>query len=401
MDILTITQLADHLTALVREDAVLSDVTVAGEISNATLAKSGHFYFSLKDAGATIGCVMWRSAVRALIEIPGEGQSVIAHGRIDLYAPRGQLQLVVDAMRPEGGVGDLYRRFEEIKTRLQAEGLFDLERKRPLPLIPRRIGIITSATGAALRDILQVLDQRWPLADILLAPSLVQGAQAPAMLQAALYSLYQRTDLDLILLARGGGSIEDLWAFNDEGLARLVAASPVPTVSGVGHETDFTIVDFVADYRAPTPSAAAAAIVPDVAGVRTALEETAQRLSDLIGHSIERRRLAVERAQIAIRRQSPHYRIGQQRLRLDDLDRRLTRGLTDRLQRHRLTLTGLEQRLHALNPAAVLARGYAIVQDDSGGVIQSLAQVRAGDTLNVTVADGHFPVTAHSPEPTP
>ncbi len=392
-DFLTITELLDYLTAIVREDGLLADVMVQGEISNPLRAKSGHFYFSLKDLDATIGCVMWRSAAQKLPEIPQEGQRVRARGRVDVYAPRGQIQLVVSAMMVETDTGALYLQLEQSKQRLQAEGLFDPERKRPLPTIPRRIGIVTSATGAALRDMLRVLSQRWPLADVLLVPSLVQGAQAPAALQAALFSLYDRDDIDVIVLARGGGSIEDLWAFNDEGLARLVAASPVPVVSGIGHETDFTLVDFVADVRAATPSAAAAALTPDAASLRLSLDATADRLHELLLSAIERRRQETERTQDIVRRYSPQYRIDQQRLMLDELDRRLTQNAQDRLRRWRLALSALEHRLEALNPTAVLARGYAIVQDDAGNVISSVEQTAAGQQLAVRVSDGSFPVT--------
>lgn len=398
-DILSVTQLIGHITLLLREDAALADVTVAGELSNAMPAKSGHFYFTLKDAGAAIGCVMWRHSLRALLETPRDGQRVIAQGRIDLYAPRGQLQMVVDSLRPEGGIGELYRRFEESKARLQAEGLFDPARKRPLPPLPRRIGVITSATAAALRDILHVLAGRWPLADVLIAPSLVQGVQAPAALQAALYALWRLPDVDVILIARGGGSIEDLWAFNDEGLARLVAESPVPVVSGVGHETDFTILDFVADVRAPTPSAAAALLTPDQEAVRQEIEATARRLRQVAGQTIERRRLLVERSQQALRRRSPRYRIDQQRQQIDDLERRLHRGLRAYLERQRLRLQAGEQRLAGVNPLAVLARGYAIVQGQEGQVIRSVAQVHPGQALAVRVSDGAFPAVVASAPP--
>ncbi len=387
---LTVGQLAEHITNLVRNDIILSDISVSGEISNFVRAKSGHLYFSLKDEKATIACVMWRGRAAALVERPREGQRVIARGHIDFYAPRGNLQFIVHAMTPEGGVGELYRRFETLKQQLQAEGLFDEARKRPLPMPPRRIAVVTSATGAALRDILRVLRTRWPLADVLVAPALVQGAEAPASILAALYQLYDRDDIDVILLARGGGSIEDLWAFNDEGVARMVAASPVPVVTGVGHETDFTIVDFVADHRAPTPSAAAAAVTPDIEEYRRMLAGDQQYLTDLITAQIDRRRLTVERLQAMLRQHAPLYRIDQQRLMVDDLSRRLSASLTHRLQHHRLEAAGLSQRLAALNPKAVLARGYAIVQDDAGGVIRSVAQTHPGQPVKITVSDGRF-----------
>ncbi len=392
-DILTVSQLTDHLSTLLRQDERLSDLTITGEISNPLLAKSGHFYFSMKDADATVSCVMWRNAVRKLFEIPQEGQSVIAHGRVDIYAPRGQLQVVVDALRAEGGIGELYRRYEEIKTRLQAEGLLENKRKRPLPALPRRVGLVTSGTGAALRDILRTWQQRWPLIDVLLVPSLVQGVQAPAALQAALYRLYARDDIDVIVIARGGGSIEDLWAFNDEGLARLIVQAAVPVVSGVGHETDFTIADFVADLRAPTPTAAAAAVTPDRDTIKAGIESTKMRLAELTLEGVNRRRLDIERLGSAVSRHSPHYAIDQQRLMLDDLDRRLSRSLQERVARLRLALESDEQRLHALNPTAVLTRGYAIVQDADGQVIHATTQVHGGQSLHVRVRDGSFPVT--------
>lgn len=388
----TVSQLAAYLADLVRDDAALADVLVTGEISNATLASSGHFYFSIKDAGATLACVMWRPAVRLLPETPQAGQNVVVRGRVDFYAQRGQLQIVVEALRIERGVGDLYRQFEQSKARLQAEGLFDPARKRPLPVRPRRIGLVTSSSGAALRDVLRVLAHRWPLADVLLAPSLVQGEQAPASLQAALYTLYACDDIDVIVVARGGGSIEDLWAFNDEGFVRLLAAAPIPTITGIGHETDFTLADFVADYRAPTPTAAAAAVVPDLEAVRNDLLAVAARLAAAVDHEIAGQRRAVERLEAIVRRHSPRYRIDQRRLMVDDLDHRLQRAWATTFQRRRLALAGLDHRLAALNPSAVLSRGYAIVHDEAGRVVQAVAQVSPGQPLSIRVEDGSFGV---------
>ncbi|MCO6450687.1 MAG: exodeoxyribonuclease VII large subunit [Caldilineales bacterium] len=391
-EIFSVAELTNYLADLLRADQTLSDVQVRGEISNATLARSGHFYFTLKDEDASLGCVMWRNAVGALFDVPQVGEQVIVHGRVDLYAQRGQLQLVVDALAPAGGIGDLYRLFEATKARLQEEGLFDAERKRPLPRLPRRIGLVTSSTGAALRDVLRVLAERWPLADVLLVPSLVQGEQAPPNLQAALYSLYARDDIDVIILARGGGSIEDLWAFNDEGLARLLAQSPVPTITGVGHETDFTIVDFVADYRAPTPSAAAAAATPDIESWRQFLTDQADSMSQRMAATIRERRFEIERQQARLRRLSPQYRIDQQRLMLDEQDRRLNLAISSALRTQRHSLAALHDRLDALSPTAVLSRGYAIVQNEAGQVIYSVAQIAPGQDLTVRVSEGAFPV---------
>lgn len=385
---LSVSQLAEHITHLVRTDVILSDISVSGEISNLVRAKSGHLYFSLKDERATIACVMWRGRAASLIERPREGQRVIARGHIDFYAPRGNLQFIVHAITPEGGVGELYRRFEALKRQLQAEGLFDEARKRPLPMPPRQIAVITSATGAALRDILRVLRNRWPLAQVLAVPALVQGADAPASILSAFYQLYERDDIDVIILARGGGSIEDLWAFNDEGVARMVAASPVPVVSGVGHETDFTIVDFVADVRAPTPSAAAAAVTPDRAEYRRLLAGIRQRLIDLINAALAERRLAVTRLATSLRHHAPLYRIDQQRLLVDDLTRRLSVTQAHALAQRRLQVEALQQRLAALNPHAVLRRGYALVQDEAGHVISVAGQTYPGQGLRITFVDG-------------
>jgi exodeoxyribonuclease VII large subunit len=244
-----------------------------------------------------------------------------------------------------------------------------------------------------------VLSQRWPLADVLVVPALVQGAEAPASILAALYQLYARDDIDVIILARGGGSIEDLWAFNDEGVARMAAESPVPVVTGVGHETDFTIVDFVADHRAPTPSAAAAAVTPDIAEYHRLLAAYEQRLTALLVEAVRRRRLAVERQLATLRQHAPLYRIDQQRLMVDELSRRLTTSLTHRLQRRHLEVDGLRQRLAALNPRAVLSRGYAIVQDDAGHVIDSIRQTHPGQSLHITVADGAFRASVGETDP--
>lgn len=400
-DHLSVSELAEYIKALVRQDDVLAGISVTGEISNPLLAKSGHFYFALKDAKATISCVMWRFAVQKLIEIPREGDQVIVHGQIDFYAPRGQLQLVATVIRPAGGIGEIYRRFEETKARLEAEGLFAPERKRPLPPVPRRIAIITSATGAALRDFLRVLRQRWPLTEVLLVPSLVQGAEAPAMLQAALYRLIGRDDIDVIVLARGGGSIEDLWAFNDEGLARLIAASPIPVVSGVGHETDFTIADFVADVRAPTPTAAAAAIVPDAATLRQGIDASIEHMSARVLQHIRRHRLQTEHARQRLQTQSPTLRLRQQRQRVTELQQRLQRAQQQHRQHRRLLLDALGQQLQALSPHAVLARGYAIVLGAEGHLIRSTAQVSPAMPLTVEVADGRFPVTVTPNSPSP
>ncbi|MCA9972288.1 MAG: exodeoxyribonuclease VII large subunit, partial [Anaerolineales bacterium] len=255
-----------HIRQLLEQDDALRDLQVLGEVSNWKRAASGHIYFRLKDSGATITAVMWRNAAQAQSWLPREGDQVVAHGYVGVYPENGAYQLYVNRLQP-AGKGQLYARFEALKEKLAAEGLFDEERKRPVTSLPRRIGVVTSADAAALRDILRVLSARWPLVDVVIFSTLVQGAEAPARIVAAIETAnrYSRDvePIDTLLVARGGGSIEDLWAFNDEGVARAIAASAIPTISGVGHEVDFTIADFVADVRAPTPSAAAAGAVPD------------------------------------------------------------------------------------------------------------------------------------------
>jgi exodeoxyribonuclease VII large subunit len=242
----SVSEVTSHLKALLESDALLTDVWVQGEVSNFTPAASGHWYWTLKDESAALQCVMWRSRVSAQTYTPEVGESLLAHGYVSVYETAGKVQLYADHVEPAGR-GDLYRRFEELKARLAAEGLFDEERKRPLPRFPRRIGVVTSLDAAALRDVCRVLARRWPSVEVLVSPTLVQGDAAPAEIVAAIEAI-QRSDVDVVIVTRGGGSLEDLWAFNDEGVARAVAGCAVPVISGVGHETDFTICDF-ANFR--------------------------------------------------------------------------------------------------------------------------------------------------------
>jgi exodeoxyribonuclease VII large subunit len=272
MRILALSELTGYLQMLLDADPVLSDVWVEGEVSNFSRAASGHCYWTLKDDEAQLRAVCFRSHAIRIARMPQHGERVLAHGRVAFYGGSGQLQLYVDLVRP-AGVGLLHARFEELKQRLAAEGLFDVGRKRTLPPLPRRIGVVTSPGAAAWRDILQVLRRRNPLLEVVLSPCLVQGTEAPDSIVEALYALYDVPALDLIIVARGGGSLEDLWAFNEEAVARAAFASPVPLISGVGHETDTTIIDYVSDLRAPTPSAAAELAAPDVAALTDAVAQ--------------------------------------------------------------------------------------------------------------------------------
>jgi exodeoxyribonuclease VII large subunit len=372
-------------------DLMLQDLWLEGEISNWRPAPSGHVYFTLKDTNASIRCVMWRSTVPRLKYLPGgDGEAVLAHGHISVYEPSGQYQLYVDEIEPVG-LGALHAQFERLKARLAQEGLFDEARKRPLPAFPRCIGVVTSPAGAALRDILHVLRRRYPLVEVILSPTQVQGADAPAQIVAALRALAAVEGVDLVILARGGGSLEDLWAFNDERVARAVAASPVPVVCGVGHETDFTIADFAADLRAPTPTAAAELATPDREELKRRLSAFETALAARVGEIIMRRRQELVGETHALRGVSPQAGIERQRQRLDELSRAAHTSLAHRLALSRERLNGLSFRLSSLNPQATLARGYAIVRRaEDGHVISRVAQVSPGDRLSVQVSDGEF-----------
>jgi exodeoxyribonuclease VII large subunit len=339
---------------------------------------------------------MWRSAAGRLTWEPKQGDAVLAHGHVSVYAPRGSYQLYVDQLRP-AGMGDLHARFEQLRDQLRAEGLFDDERKRPLPEFPRLLGVVTSPQAAALQDVLNVLHRRYPLVQVLLTPTLVQGDQAPPRIVAALRALDARDDVDAILLVRGGGSLEELWAFNDERVARAVAACRHPVISGVGHETDFTIADFVADMRAPTPSVAAELAVPDQADLRQLVEGGVFRLERLMEQRLGQARQALEQQQRALHRLSPQTYVDAHRQQVDDRTHRAARALTTELALCRSRLAGLRARLAALSPLATLERGYAVVRLlDSGVMVRSVDQVTGGDALAVRVQDGEFEAVTRS-----
>ena len=394
-------------------DARFNPVSVRGEISGFSRAASGHCYFALKDASGQLRCAMFRRAASMLDFVPREGDQVEVRGRLAVYEPRGDLQLVVESLS-RAGQGALFEQFLLRKAKLEAEGLFDPVRKRPLPVMPRTIGVVTSLGAAALHDVATALKRRVPHLSVVLAPSAVQGANAPAELIRALESLYAlRPAIDAILLVRGGGSIEDLWAFNDEALARTIARSPVPVVSGVGHETDFTIADFVADVRAPTPTAAAELIsaprdiwlnalslledqLTDAIGSR--LDTLAQRL-DIAAGRLGRPSTAVarQRLELARRAERLRYAVHAQKERLALRQRNAETALQpafagyvrlheDRLDRH-------AAHLRLLDPALVLKRGYAWLTDAQGHAITSAQQAAPGDAVSAQLADGAIPMT--------
>ncbi len=387
----TVTDLTRYIRELFELDYRLQEVWVQGEISNLSRPSSGHVYFSLKDSGASIRCVMWRTSVTPSINRLREGDAILAHGKISVYEPQGAYQLYVDAIQSAGGAGDLFRQFELLKAKLQAEGLFEAERKRPLPAVAHKIGLVTSPTGAALQDMLNIMRRRWPLMEVVLAPVPVQGDDAPPKIVAALRKLYYRPDLDAIIVARGGGSIEDLWAFNDETVARTIVESPVPVISGVGHEVDFTIADFVADVRAPTPSAAAELITPDQAEYRSVVRGYAGALTALMSDQIKTARLRLQSNERALQHLSPRVKLSNARQRLDDVTLKMQAATQYDLSLRREKINRLVAQLHALNPLNVLARGYAVVRlTSSGEVVRNVRQVKPDDQLSIRVSDGEF-----------
>jgi exodeoxyribonuclease VII large subunit len=399
MHIVAVAELTRYLKDLLAEDPYFRDVWVRGEISNYVQAASGHRYFALKDESAQLKCVLFKSPQYSAPPLRN-GMAVIAHGRLSLYEARGEYQLYVDAVE-DAGIGLLHLRFEELKRRLEAEGFFDLERKRPLPPRPAVVGVVTSASGAALRDIVRVLRLRCPLVRVVLAPTLVQGEGAAEQVAAALDALNRHGAAEVILLARGGGSLEDLWAFNEEVVARAIARSRVPVVSGVGHETDFTIADFVADYRASTPTAGAVACVPDMSETADTLEALRARVAALALTQVRGASARLVTARRDLLRASPQARVDAGRERTDDAVRALTARMTHALALRGERLRGVALQLNALSPLLTLGRGYAIVRREPGGeIVTSVRQVAPGEPLSIRVADGAFAAVAHGREQT-
>lgn len=398
-------QLVGQIKDLLEQSARLHDVLLQGEISNFVRATSGHCYFTLKDERGKLDCVLWRRDALLLPRLPQNGQQVILHGYVSLYEPQGKLQFYADWVQ-EAGIGRLYEQFERLKAQLAAEGLFDPATKRPLPPWPQRIGVITSPRAAALRDVLRTLAARFPAVEVLLAPAAVQGAEAPPQIVAAIELLNAWhlgvEPLALIVLARGGGSIEELWAFNDERVARAVAASVLPVISGVGHETDFTLADFAADVRAPTPTGAATLATPDRSELLAQLAVQRQRLGLAVQGQLVAERRRLEHSRRLLGRLSPRARIAAQRQQTDDLAALMQRQMGYTLRLRRTRLNGLYARLANLDPRAVLQRGYAIVYRAADGrLVTAAQQVVVGDRLRIVLAEGELQAVASAPSPLP
>ncbi len=388
VDILTVSRVTRHIKELLADDPVSQDVWVEGEVSNHVRSAAGHVYFTLKDSQAQIRCVLWRSQVAQQRHLPQDGESVIVHGYISVYEVQGSYQLYADDIQPLG-IGALFAQFEVLKAALEREGFFAAERKRPLPAFPCRIGVVTSSKGAAVRDILQVLARRYPLAEVIVAPTLVQGAEAPPQIVAAIEALNEHGNVDVIIVARGGGAPEELWAFNDERVARAIFASTVPIITGVGHETDYTIADYVADLRAPTPSAAAELAVPDQAALRAYVQQTIQRMEQGVGLNLKGQRNRVGYALSRLSRAHPGAMINRYRQTLDERHSRIISIQGHRLALMREQLRGTSLRLRALNPKLILERGYAVVsRQDTGEVVKRTGQAPSGTRLGIQVSDG-------------
>ena len=377
------------LSERIRNAAELREVWVEGEVSSLSTSPRGHVYFTLRDVNLALECMLSAERAAGVAALPRTGQRVVAHGSVDVYGDRSIYQLLCDDVRP-AGLGEAYARLEALRRRLQAEGLFAAERKRPLPLNLRRIAVVTSPAGAAWRDIQTVVARRDPRVEIVLAPAQVQGQGAVESLIAALDGVAQLRDVDAIILARGGGPPEELWPFNDEALVRAVSRSRAPLVTGVGHESDTTLVDHVADLRAPTPSVAAELVVPDVRSSVQVLDRAMHRIDQRVREAVRRRRTAVEAARRVLDRRAPRARVAALRRRLDEDRDRLERAARATVARRRATAFSASRRLEALSPLNVLGRGYAIVEDASGHVRTRAAEFVTGDAATVRLRDGRL-----------
>lgn len=386
--ILTVTQLSQYLKSLFWQDSYLQNLWVSGEISNYKCHQpSGHIYFSLKDEQSVLRSVFFKGKSAMLRFIPTDGMKVIARGSISLYERSGYYQLYVEELEPEG-LGALYLAYAQLKEKLAKEGLFDDQHKKPLPLLPRKIGMITSPSGAAVKDFLTTLQRRFPCVQVLIHAVAVQGREAPAQICSALTALDARGDLDVIVITRGGGSLEDLWCFNDEAVARVVHGMKTPVVSAIGHETDYTIVDFVADRRASTPTAAALLIVPEKSGLMRYLAMQEQLISRILSNHLQNKRSLFERLISSVALKHPREKINMGNQRLDELSYRLKRAVEQILKSKKTCLHNHGERLRVLDPLQVLTRGYTLVFDREEHPVKSAYALQEGQLLRITFYDG-------------
>ncbi len=385
LPVISVTELVTVLKEIV--ETALPPCCVEGEISNCKRSAAGHYYLTLKDDNSEIGAVIWRTAAARLKFQPKDGLQVLATGALQVYVARGSCQFVINRLVPQG-LGELELAFRQLKERLQQQGLFDAARKRPLPKIPRRVALVTSPTGAAVRDMIQVMTRRWPVVQIVVVPVRVQGEGAAAEIASALQRVHFIPDVDVVITGRGGGSLEDLWAFNEEIVARAISECRVPVVSAVGHETDISIADLVADRRALTPSEAAELVVPSRDAVRQSLRDAAMRMQRHLAGQVERYRLKLQAIESRSVFRRPLTLIDERRQRCDEIADRLQRAI--RLQHERLQqkLASVSAALDALSPLKVLARGYTLTTAHDGRLVRSVREIAAGDEISTRVADG-------------
>lgn len=385
---LTVSQLNEYVKILMDSNPILKNVWIKGEISNfKNHYSTGHFYFSLKDDGAIVRAVMFRSYAQNVQFVPRDGMKVLVHGRVSAFVRDGQYQIYVDEIVPDG-IGSLYLAFEQLKRKLAAEGLFDEARKKPLPRYPERIGIVTSPTGAAIQDMLNILGRRFPCAEITIYPAQVQGAEAPPQLIRGVEYFNATRSADVIIIGRGGGSAEDLWAFNDERLALCIAASEIPVISAVGHESDFTICDFVADRRAPTPSAAAELAVPDGTELARSLEAVANKLGATLLQKIQNGKNNLKYLRESGVLSSAAPLLSEKRMSLLYLARQMDTNVNNAVRLSESALSSVAARLESLNPLSVLARGYSVTVNAEGNAVRCVSDVKKDDEIAIRVKDG-------------
>lgn len=388
MGIYTVSKLNEYIKRVLSNDPRLAQVWVRGEISNLTKHSSGHYYFTLKDRGSQVSCVSFRSTNRGLKFDPETSMKVLVFGTVDVYTVRGQYQLRVLDMRPDG-IGELYKAYEQLRNKLDDEGLFDTSRKRSIPKYPRRVGVVTSPTGAAIHDILNVLKRRYPV-DILLSPATVQGDASAESIADAIEKL-NHTDVDVIIVGRGGGSMEDLWSFNEELVARAISRSAIPIVSAVGHETDITIADFTADLRAPTPSAAAELVVPDVVALKRHVDSLSQRMEQAAIRMISDNSARIIYLQSRIEPNKLSDFLRQNVQRVDELAYRMERAMHGSVESRTMQLATFAGRLNAVSPLKTLERGYSIAsKTNDGKLVRSIDDISEGDGISLIVTDGRI-----------
>ena len=393
----SVTQVNQYIKGLLDGDSALSGLFVRGEISNYKAYPSGHHYFSLKDGEGAIRCVMFRRAAMSLRFRPENGKKVVAFGRVTVFPRDGQYQLYCSALSPDG-MGDLHAAFEQLKEKLYQEGLFDQAHKKKIPRFPERIALITSSAGAAVRDMIRILGARWPMAEVLVLPVRVQGAEAPGELCAAIAWANRHQAADLIITGRGGGSMEDLWAFNDERVARAIYASEIPVISAVGHEPDVTIADFVADRRASTPSNAAEIAVPDMAELLQRLDSFRSRMAQGTLNGLERQERRLKALAEKRVLTDPLAFVQDKRLQLDYVQQKLLTAANAQWQEEQRRFAALAAKLDALSPLKVLGRGYAMARTEDGAVLRTAAQVQSGDTIHLRLAQGGLRCTVTEKE---